>query len=232
MAAVIFIDLVGSSKARDGRAGLQRALISLRDSLNDRFRDRLAAPFTVVWGDELKGVLQDPRPAWDVYRAAHGSMDGIPFYFSVGLGTIDTAIGYEAEQDIDLLDGSAFKAARGAMDRLKRQGERPYRVEFASAGNAHLAEALNAYVAILNDLVQHMTAAQRKRFVHEFPWNGRASTDGMADKEEVSRQSAWETLQRARIDAYRAANRGIEALLQLAFEHQALVLPSGKEPHP
>ena len=262
MVAVIFIDLAGSSRAPQQRAELQRALLALRDRHNETYRDRLIAPFDVVWGDELKGVLTDPRPVWDVYRSSFELLDGIPFYFSVGFGTIDTSAGYEPSRNINLLDGTAFKAARDAMDRLKHDASKrkdskkkeqtPYRVRFASAGSPHFAEALNAFVGVLNDLVQHMTASQRRHFVREFPWNGSlkarsetkasaASPDAPASlstgaprdaSSEVSRQSAWETLQRARVDAYRAATRGIEALLQLAREHEAITLPRLEEAGP
>lgn len=226
MVTVIFIDLVGSSRSPGRRAELQRVLLGARDRLNAGLGDRLAAPFDVVWGDELKGVLQDPRPVWELYQFTYRLMAGIPFYFSVGLGSIDTAIGYEPGGNIDLLDGTAFKAAREAMDRLKAGDIKPYRICFGSAGSTYLAEALNAYVAVLNDLVRHMTAAQRRHFLKEFPWHG---AEEAGEGESVSRQSVWETLQRARIDAYRAAQRGIAALLQLAAEHPALVLPAEKD---
>jgi len=223
MVTVIFIDLVGSSRARERRDELQQRLLALRDRHNRELRDQLVAPFELVSGDELKGALADPRLVWAAYCTSYETMAGIPFYFSVGFGTIDTTAGYEATKSINFLDGTAFKAARDAMDELKARAKviRPYRLRFGSAGNPHFTEALNAYVGVLNDLVQHMTAAQRQHFVREFPWNG----PGTASPADVSRQAVWETLQRARIDAYREANRGIEALLQLAFEHEALVLP-------
>lgn len=243
MVAVIFIDLVGSSRDPGRRPELQRLLFRLRDRLNEQAAGLLVAPFEVVWGDELKGVLWDPRPVWGLYRDAYQFMAGVPFYFSVGLGTIDTpdeiwgagvrAAGVPAAAgapatDINLMDGTAFKAARDAMEHLKAKAKEkmPYRIRVASAGSPHYAEALNAYFCILNDLVQHMTPAQRQHFLQAFPWNGKSESPAEA----VSRQAVWETLQRARIDAYREANRGIEALLELAAEHEVLVLP-GEQLH-
>lgn len=228
MVAVIFIDLVGSSRAPRRRGELQRMLFQMRDQHNAALGSRLIAPFEVVGGDELKGALNDPRHVWSLYRASYELMAGIPFYFSVGLGTIDTTEGYDVERIIDVLDGTAFKAAREAMDHLKAKAKevKPYRIRFQSAGSAHYVDALNAYVGILNDLVQHMTASQRQHFLREFPWNGASE---LSAETTVSRQSIWETLQRARIDAYREANRGIEALLQLAWEYESLVLPREAE---
>lgn len=223
MVAVVFIDLVGSSRVPRRRRELQQLLFALRDRLNAERPGEWIAPFQVVWGDELKGALKDPHGVWDLYQTAYAFMRGTPFYFSVGLGSLDTIEGYEPTQNIDLLDGTAFKAAREAMERLKAKEMTPYRVSFGSAGSQHYVDALNSYIGVLNDLVHHMTPAQQQHFVREFPWNamGQVSLETT-----VSRQAVWETLQRARIDAYREANKGIEALLQLACDYEAIVLPN------
>lgn len=222
--AVVFIDLQGSSSAPSQRAGLQQQLIALRDHLNQCFPSSLAVQFQIVWGDELKGVLRDPSTLWTMYQEAYAFMGSTPFYFAVGLGSVDTPLTQHGDADINQLDGTAFKAARLAIDELKARKAGPYQVRFATAGYATYADALNAFMGVLNDLVTHMTPAQTQHFVREYPWHGAQTQAG---KTQVSRQAVWETLQRARIDAYRAASEGLVALLQLVPKCPEVALPIG-----
>lgn len=221
--AVVFIDLQGSSASPAKRARLQQQLLALRDQLNARNKPDLSVPFQVVWGDELKGVLYGAERLWELYRQVYSLMPDTPFYYAVGLGSIDTSFSQADTVDINLLDGTAFKAARQALDNLKAKPKQPYCIEFATAGSSRFGESLNAYVTICNDLVAHMTPAQYRHFIAEYPWHQQAH----GEKEHVSRQAVWETLQRARIDAYKAACAGLESLLAVVTDHPALVLPGG-----
>lgn len=197
---------------RERRADLQQELIELRDYINKSFGRKCAVPFQVVWGDELKGVLSDPSASWELFRQTFAYMQDTSFYMAVGFGTIDTAYEHGVPTDINILDGSAFKAARNALDYLKKKNITPYRLYFESAGNSDYCRALNAYIGIMNDLLRHMTSAQRRVFSQEVPWHASSRAEkGIS----VSRQSAWETLQRARIDAFWEADAGITALLKL-----------------
>lgn len=226
MVAVVFVDLVGSSQASGRRADLQRKLIGLRDYINSSLGTSSAIPFQVVWGDELKGVLLDPSVSWELYRQIFAFMEGTPFYCAIGFGTIDTFFEQGSTTDINLLDGSAFKAARNALDLLKEREIGPYKLYFEAVDRSDYCRALNAFVGIMNDLLRHMTPAQRRVFSQEIPWHASADT---AEATPVSRQSAWETLQRARIDAYREADAGITALLRLGAEQPDIIL-SHEEP--
>ena len=221
---VVFIDLQGSSSAPSQRADLQQRLMSLRDRMNQRFLSALAVQFQIVWGDELKGVLRDPSILWTMYQEAHAFMGSTPFYFAVGMGSLDTPLPQHGGADINQLDGTAFKAARVAIDELKAHKTAPYQVRFATAGHAAYADALNAFMRVLNDLVTHMTPAQTQHFVREYPWH---RAQGQPDETQVSRQAVWETLQRARIDAYRAASEGLAALLYLVPKCPEVALPIG-----
>ena len=73
------------------------------------------------------------------------------------------------ERIIDVLDGTAFKAACEAMDHLKAKAKEvkpaPHSASTSRKRRIIVDNALNAYVGILNDLVQHMTpASQRHAF--------------------------------------------------------------------
>lgn len=222
--AVVFIDLVGSSRVPERRALLQKQLIGLKEHTNEFLGERVAIPFQVVWGDELKGVVSELTALWDLYRQCFSFMQGTPFSFAVGLGTIDTPLEFGQTTDINLADGTAFKAARKALDHLKATGVEPYRLRFEVAGDSYLCQALNAYIGIMNDLLDHMTPAQRRAFRQEVPWH--VEKDALPAST-ISRQSMWETLQRARIDAYRQAEKGIVALLKLATNNPATILQTG-----
>jgi hypothetical protein len=218
---VIFIDLQGASREPARRDLLQQQLTALRDLLNAHFDAYLAVSFQIVWGDELKGILTTPVPIWNMYQVVHKCMTGTPFYFAVGLGTIDTVFDGRQEADINALDGTAFKAARKAMDALKAQSNGAYLLRFATPGNARYCTALNAFVSVMNDLIAHMTPSQRRHFTSEYPWH-----QPVPEYHPISRQAVWETLQRARIDAYRAASEGLQALLSVGWECPELVLPN------
>ncbi|MEQ8516180.1 MAG: SatD family protein, partial [Chromatocurvus sp.] len=56
------------------RAGLQRVFASSLSSLNARFGDALASPFTITLGDEFQAVFRDPSPVWAVLSALQASL--------------------------------------------------------------------------------------------------------------------------------------------------------------
>ncbi len=224
--AVVFIDLQGSSVMQNKRAALQRKLFALRDNLNAQFATALAVPFQIVWGDELKGVYYHPDGLWELFCHTYAFMKDTPFHCAIGLGTIDTPIPQRGPVDINVLDGTAFKAARLAMDELKTFSDITYRLRFGTAGESQYSKSLNAYICIFNDLIKHMTPAQYRHFVAEIPWHQHQKTN---NEKLVSRQATWETLQRARINAYRQAHKGLQSLLALGREFPALMLPGSDD---
>ncbi len=208
---VIFIDLKGSSEQPALRDALQERLVQLEANLNARFHSLLVLPFSVVWGDELKGVLSDLSASWQVFVEAASYLQDTPFYLSVGYGTIDTPRALTQSTDINRADGVAFKAARNGLETLKEDEPGACRLRYEIAMNPDATRAINAFITIIDDVIHHLTPAQRREFAAVSP----LVTVPDSKRRSVSRQSSWETLQRARHDAYQAAVEGLGALLRM-----------------
>lgn len=163
-AAVLLIDVVGSSTHEDFVAGRDRRI----RRLNERHRagDWIAAPYTVTAWDEFQTVLwrldRIPPILLDVRRI----FAPWEVYIAVGMGTVT---GDPSRKPVnEALSGEGFDRARQAMDALKsareaaRDGKSDkYRrlTRFRSADDGR--DALLDLVYGLNDsLAQQVTARQ------------------------------------------------------------------------
>lgn len=211
--AAMIVDIRGSS-SHPGRERLQQALFRCRDAINESFRDALAIRLDVVAGDELEAVLADPRAVWDVYQAVRRQLGGVGFYMAVGIGTLTTPERPAFDYPVGYADGPAFKAARDALEGLKREGRgRPVRLAFAVAGAPELGVALNAFVTVINDVLRNLTPTQRQYFEKLLELG---THEAVARAAGVARTAVTMALRKGGWHSYEAATTGLQALLAVA----------------
>jgi hypothetical protein len=108
----LIADVVGSRRLHPARrAELQASLVGALDRLNASLGDALLARFLVTLGDELQGLLADPRVLPDVLWEIEIAADGVPLRWGIGHGPLTTPLRPEALG----MDGPAFHRARDAI---------------------------------------------------------------------------------------------------------------------
>jgi hypothetical protein len=99
------------------RARLQTEVRAATKELNRRFARALAARFAVTLGDELQGLLATAAPVWEIAHHIRSRLAQVDWVVACGRGAISTPLARTAPE----MDGPCFHAARGAMERAKRQ---------------------------------------------------------------------------------------------------------------
>ena len=113
---VINMDIVGSRKIKD-RKQLQDNLKSFIDKINHKYSGVLAAPITITLGDEWQVITNKPSEAYNIVHDFQQLLwkEHIELYAGIGMGEISTPL----YQDVRMMDGSCFHAAREAINLIK-----------------------------------------------------------------------------------------------------------------
>lgn len=150
--AVLIVDLA-SSVAKPSRLALNRALEGIRAAAPEALAQ-------AAWGDEVEAVLPYPVNLWDLYIRVCRHMEPIGFYMGVGWGEL-TEEPIPGETSIHELNGTAFKAARAALDDSKNRGSDLLTLRFCAWEHPSLGRALNGSLDMMNAAFRAMTTRQR-----------------------------------------------------------------------
>ena len=172
---VLTIDQKGSRTSRDRVPDLLGLLADLP----------LDRPFERSVGDEIQGITGNAEVAVDAalraLRAGHWSV-------GIGVGAVDTPLPASTRE----ASGPAFVAAREAVDRAKKTGDRP---PVAVAGAPGAAEA-EAVLVLIGRLIRDRSPEQWRILEHVEPgiWGAQSAA---ARKLGISPQSVGKTTARA-----------------------------------
>lgn len=196
---VLTIDQKGSRSGPDRVPDLLRLLRGLPMDL----------PFERSVGDEVQGLTADAGTAVDAALLA--LRDG-QWSVGIGVGEVDTPLPASTRE----ASGPAFVAARDAVDRAKKTGDRP---PVAVTGPAGAAEA-EAVLVLIGRLIRDRTAEQWRILEHVEPgtWGAQSAA---ARKLGISPQSVGKTIARAGWQEEWAARPAAAALLARAGENSA-----------
>ena len=113
-----------------------------------------ALPFQRSVGDEIQGVVQDPGVVVEAVARVLREQD---WYIGIGMGDVDLPLPANSRE----ASGDAFVAAREAVDKAKKTGERvPLRLQMHGEGGTEWAEAAEAVLVLLGDLVRRRSKAE------------------------------------------------------------------------
>ncbi|WP_461170484.1 MarR family transcriptional regulator [Arthrobacter sp. Z1-15] len=196
---VLTIDQKGSRSGRDRVPDLLGLLSGLPMDL----------PFERSVGDEVQGLTADAGTAVDAALLA--LRDG-QWSVGIGVGAVDTPLPANTRE----ASGSAFVAARDAVERAKKTGDRP---PVAVSGPAGAAEA-EAVLVLIGRLIRDRTPEQWRILEHVEPgtWGAQSAA---ARKLGISPQSVGKTIARAGWQEEWAARPAATALLARACEKSA-----------
>lgn len=156
-AAVLLIDVVGSSSVTDFRDGRDRHIERL--TRLHREREWIAADYTVTAWDEFQSL------SWSQQQLPHILLDirqvFAPWevYIAVGCGQVT---GWQSSRPInEALGGEGFERARAAMDALKSsKGDKYRRLSQFLTGDEERDSVLNLIYGLHDSLVQQVTERQ------------------------------------------------------------------------
>ena len=172
---VLTIDQKGSRSGRDRVPDLLAVLRALP----------LELPFERSVGDEIQGVTSDAGLA---VEAALRALRNGHWSVGIGVGPVDTPLPASPRE----ASGPAFVAAREAVDRAKKTGDRP---PLAVAGSAGAADA-EAVLVLIGRLIRDRTAEQWRILEQVEPgtWGAQSAA---ARRLGISPQSVGKTTARA-----------------------------------
>lgn len=100
------------------RRSVQRRIMELVGALNQDLADAVAVPFKLTAGDEIQGLLRDPRAAVEILRRAGDEVHPERFVWGLGAGEIAT----DLSTDVSMIDGPCLHRARDAVTQAGSSG--------------------------------------------------------------------------------------------------------------
>ncbi|WAP51047.1 MarR family transcriptional regulator [Arthrobacter sp. ATA002] len=204
---VLTIDQKGSRSGRDRVPDLLELLRGLPMDL----------PFERSVGDEVQGLTADAGTAVDA--ALRALKDG-HWSVGIGVGAVHTPLPASTRE----ASGPAFVAARDAVERAKKTGDRP---PVAVTGPAGAAEA-EAVLVLIGRLIRDRTAEQW-RVLEQVEPGTRGAQSAAARKLGISPQSVGKTIARAGWQEEWAARPAAAVLLARAGENSARETRAGEK---
>lgn len=120
----MYIAVIGDiieSRAMQDRSDVQRKIKKLLEDINEKFKDDIAARFTITLGDEFQGLLKSSKALMEIIDLIKLKFYPNKLRFGIGFGEMYTEI--IAEQAIGS-DGPAYYAARKAVEDIKKSNNR------------------------------------------------------------------------------------------------------------
>jgi hypothetical protein len=151
--AVILADVMASG----GRARLRPTLHKLlgEASAAHRRRKQILLPYAVTAGDEFQTITDNLEQIPWLLLDLRSRMQPIALRIGVGIGGVSGRVAAPVNE----MDGAAFRAARQALDGLKRARKGAALTAFRSA-NAEFDSTANLIYALHDTLVRKMTRRQ------------------------------------------------------------------------
>lgn len=198
--AVVIIDLQSSVSREDNLGWLKgvAALVRTQSSLAQ-----------VVWGDEVEAVIDRPIDLWSLYIAVRRFLLERSFYMGVGFGNV---VSEDIFDGIHELNGTAFKAARQAIDWAKGGPKKEVALSFSVYGEQDLTRVLNAFVETLNISFARMTP-QQVGYMQDFLIGLRQTA--IADRHHVTQPAVHKVLVKAGAKQVACVREGLGAVMRI-----------------
>lgn len=141
-------DIIDSRHLND-RESVQKKLEAVLDQINIHYSDSIKAKFLITIGDEFQGLLLPTSEAYMITITILEQMHPVKIRFGLGYGGISTSL----KETAIGMDGTAFYAARQALEQLKNSKEAAIRLSGPTLAETNL-RAANAMLSSLSVIRQ------------------------------------------------------------------------------
>jgi hypothetical protein len=203
MKTQVYCAIIGDIKK--SRVLPERAKIQLKfqraiDIINREYKEEIASKFILTLGDEFQGLLNQATESYRLIRRFQDIMDGVPFAFGIGIGSLSTSLKKEALG----MDGACFHHARAALQQAKKKKRE---VIFSFDGDA--SKLTNALVGLLEKEWEKLTPRQRE-IVQLLK---KHKPNEITKKLKISRQAVWKTSKTALVSQMNEAEGSLHEFL-------------------
>ncbi|MFW6205726.1 MAG: SatD family protein [Gemmatimonadota bacterium] len=193
-------DLVGSRELED-RAEVQVRFRAAIRGLNETWTSELAVPLKLTAGDEVQGLLTDPRAVLAIVLAVSDAVLPARICWGLGRGALST----DLVADVALLDGPCFHRAREAVESAKRSSRWLRAGGVAEPDGRVLAGLMNLMGAIRSGWTARQAEVVREA-------RGRKQVD-VAEALGVHRSTISRTLASAHYEEVMEGEEAVQSLL-------------------
>ncbi len=186
------------------RQQVQVGLEQLTAAINQRYRRAIGARFLVTLGDEFQGVLNRAEILPDLIWHIERTLANTEVRIGIGFGTLNPPL-----KPVALgMDGSAFHAAREAIERARKRGlQGGLFVGFGETDDL----VLNGFARLLRLVRQRLSKAQ----VHTLTLLRQGRTQAQIARElRISRQAVSKSAKGVGWEAFLEGERGWAAALK------------------
>ncbi len=113
----IYITILGDiveSKSKKDRNTIQKKLKQIIATINDVYSSDIVAPFSIIYGDGIQGLLKVSENIMSVINDIEHEMYPVKLRFGIGVGQIST----ELSTNVYEVDGSCFHYARKMLEEV------------------------------------------------------------------------------------------------------------------
>ena len=217
-----YIAIIGDikmSKSIIERGKLQKHVINILKTINDKYAPSIASKFLITLGDEFQGLLSSGDHLMDIIQFIKTEAQPIEIRFGIGVGTITTAINPEAALGAD---GPAYYMARECIDNMKMaertKGRVCGNVQIRIDSSNHSQElSLNTIFNLMHCIEQNWTVKQ-KEIVYYALLHREKQTD-IAKQFNVSQSHVQQVFSKTHFYAYKDAYDSVNTNLKEVLQH-------------
>ncbi|SHI22187.1 SatD family (SatD) [Butyrivibrio fibrisolvens DSM 3071] len=171
-----YIAIIGDirySKQISNRGAIQSKLNKVLKSINDNYKEDIAANFLITLGDEFQGLLTSTEHLLEIIRYIQMSMYPVEIRFGLGCGKITTKINKEAAIGAD---GPAFYAARNMIEQLKHEEKKlkqqasDVKLSVYEKDDTLQVEQLNTFFRV-NKLLENKWSTEQRNTIMEMKYH-------------------------------------------------------------
>ena len=212
-----YIAIIGDirySKQISNRGAIQSKLNKVLKSINDNYKEDIAANFLITLGDEFQGLLTSTEHLLEIIRYIQMNMYPVEIRFGLGCGKITTRVNKEAAIGAD---GPAFYAARSMIEELRieekklKQQASDVKLSIYEKEGELQTEQLNTFFRV-NKLLENKWSEEQRDTIMEMKYHG-GSQEEIAGRLKTTQATVARRLMSASYLTYEEVERVIDLTL-------------------
>lgn len=217
-----YIAIIGDikmSKSIIERGKLQKHVINILKTVNEKYAPSIASKFLITLGDEFQGLLSSGVHLMDIIQFIKTEVQPFEIRFGIGVGTITTAINPDAAIGAD---GPAYYMARECIDNMKMaegtKGRVCGNVQIRIDSSNHLQELSLNTIFNLMHCIEHDWTIKQKEIAY-YALSHREKQTDIAKQFNVSQAYIQQVFSKTHFYAYKDAYDSVNTNLKEVLQH-------------